>query len=196
MDFTAFDSFVIRNHSRIVTTGIVAFAVWGAVSYYFSRNPYERDARLHVEARDAPEHLCLEEVLADDASAQDLTMFEGPDTTKRFRPKNQLRLAVAVADEAYYQFGFRPMSEANVLITRKFMRDRLMEVKGLRAHDALLVIDKAIPLSFLPSLEFKNMVRLMGTDTFERRLSPTSEPPSWWRRASARLSRVFGGSTQ
>lgn len=71
-------------------------------------------------------------------------------------------MSYAVAYEAYRQFGARPKSEANVLITRKFMRDLLAEFKDLRTKDCCVIIDAALSLSFLP------MVVLQDMNTMER----------------------------
>jgi hypothetical protein len=97
---------------------------------------------------------------------------------RRFRTQNLLRLATALADKAYYQFGARDESEANKLITRKYMRECLMEYKDLRAKDAAAAIDLALPLSFLPSrsLQYVNSLRRTWTYAFR---SSSREKAFW-----------------
>lgn len=85
-------------------------------------------------------------------------------------------LAYGLAEEAYYQFGFRAKSEANMLITRKFMRDLLKEHKDLRAKDAAELIDRGLELSFLPTRQLKAMNVISETYVFSdrARLGPQS----------------------
>jgi hypothetical protein len=86
-------------------------------------------------------------------------------------------LAYGLAEEAYYQFGHRPFSEANVLITRKYMRDLLKEHKDLRPKDAAEIIDRALHLSFLPTKQLVAMSIISETYTYVDR--GTVGPQSW-----------------
>jgi len=87
------------------------------------------------------------------------------------------QLAIALAGECYFKFGDRTRSEANNLISRKWMRDRIGDVKDLRRKDAAGIIDVALPLSFYPSRQALRMDQHMRTSTSARRMG--SGPDSW-----------------
>lgn len=90
---------------------------------------------------------------------------------RRRRPKNII--AYALAQEAYYNFGARPRSEANNLITRRWMRDRMDTYKDVRHIDRASIIDIALVLSFLPSLDAREVENLAQTYTFMDRSTTT-----------------------
>lgn len=94
----------------------------------------------------------------------------------RFRSCRMQRMACALANSAYLQFGYRPQSEANKMVTRKFMRDELSKFPDLRVKDSLTIIDRALVLSFLPSEMFKEMRCVESTGVFGRR----AQVGSWW----------------
>jgi hypothetical protein len=85
-------------------------------------------------------------------------------TIRKRRPKHQI--AYALAQEAYYNFGARPRSEANNLITRRWMKDRLEEYNDIRFVDRASIIDIALVLSFLPSNDSREIENLSLTNTF------------------------------
>jgi len=87
----------------------------------------------------------------------------------RVRAQRLRQISDAVAHEAYAQFGHRPRSEANLLITRKFMRDKLQSYVDLRAKDIGTAIDQALYLSFLPSIALKEANSVDRTWVFEVR---------------------------
>lgn len=78
-------------------------------------------------------------------------------------------MASALAWECYAQFGSRERSEANLLVSRKFMRDLLGEYQDLRAKDKARLVDRALLLSFLPTLELQDMVELSSTHVWKDR---------------------------
>jgi len=84
------------------------------------------------------------------------------------------KFASAIAREAYVKFGARPMTEANVLVTRRWLSKLLEDkkYKDLRAVDRALAIDRALFLSFLPSEDFKMMKLAISTRAWERRVDP------------------------
>jgi len=171
----------------------IAVAVPAAVATIVAmlrKDPYEEVAANVVAHFDAPNPLCLEEVLERDRAAAAPAEAPAEGVIVRFRPANRIRTAVAVAHEAYAQYGQRPRSQANELITRKFMRDLLAEIKDLRKHDQLAVIDLALPLSFLPSAEFRRMVMIWNTRTMSARADSYLGKPVWWRRALYNLGIV------
>lgn len=90
------------------------------------------------------------------------------------------KMAAALAYEAYFQFGHRERSEANLMITRKFMRDKLSELKDMRAKDAALIVDGALYLSFLPSLTLQDMNAMDGTSAFADRSADVKPGWRWW----------------
>lgn len=76
------------------------------------------------------------------------------------------KLAFVSADEAYLQFGRRERSQANDLVTRKFLRDFLREKQGLRAKDLSAIIEVALPLSYVPPPVYKDVRELTETDAY------------------------------
>jgi len=104
----------------------------------------------------------------------------------RFKSKTRIqRIAIALAGECYFKFGRRPKSEANVLISRKWMRDRMEEVKDFRKKDAASVIDIALALSFYPSVEAREMDQHLSTAVSASRMAEVSD--SLWCRFKAWL---------
>lgn len=104
----------------------------------------------------------------------------GPVAYVRPRPARLQKMAAALAHEAYFQFGFRPRSDANLLITRKFMRDRLTTFRDLRAKDAATIVDMALYLSFLPSQALREMNIIDGTDVFGSRSEDVPDGFGWF----------------
>jgi hypothetical protein len=89
------------------------------------------------------------------------------------------KFACALGHEGYYQFGERPESPANVLITRKWMRDRMDEVPDMRKADKAVAIDIAVRLSFYPSTAALAMRGVKETNTHKERLGlPIMR--TWW----------------
>jgi len=99
----------------------------------------------------------------------------------RFRPQASRVMAQALADGARYKFGHRPMNEANLLITRKWMHDELSVYKDLRACDGLDIIDMALYPSFLPSAALREMNEVLGSDVYRSRALPIPEHTPFWR---------------
>ncbi len=104
----------------------------------------------------------------------------GEEPIVRWHKGRRRGLAWSLAERAYFQYGEREASEANVLITRKFMRDVLMEHKDLRAKDAARAIDEALYLSFLPSTVLRDMHVIRGTRRFRMRANATGSWWHWW----------------
>lgn len=84
--------------------------------------------------------------------------------------------AASVAKAAYNKFGERKMSEANVLVTRKWLAKYLDEdsFKDLRTCDKNLAIDRALFLSFLPTRDFQAMRLATATKQWKDRTSGES----------------------
>ncbi len=84
--------------------------------------------------------------------------------------------AASIARLAYNKFGQRPLSEANVLVTRKWIQKLLEEpaYKDLRTCDKNLAIDRALFLSFVPTDAFREMQMVMTTNTWKDRLDASN----------------------
>lgn len=79
--------------------------------------------------------------------------------------------AASVAKVAYNKFGERKMTEANLLVTRKWIAKYLDEekYKDLRTCDKNLAIDRALFLSFLPTRDFQAMKIATTTNAWKDR---------------------------
>lgn len=82
--------------------------------------------------------------------------------------------AACVAHEAYNKFGARPMTEANVLVTRRWLQKLLAEpkYKDLRTVDKNIAIDRALFLSFVPTNEFRKMKIAVASRAWQKRVDP------------------------
>jgi hypothetical protein len=78
----------------------------------------------------------------------------------------------AIAQLAYNKFGERPMSEANVLVTRRWIQKLLEEAeyKDLRTCDKNIAIDRALFLSFVPTNAFRQMKVAVQTRAWKNRV--------------------------
>jgi len=148
----------------------------------------ERQARHLLRAFDnAPED--LDEVIDTYREADGAVVFDEETNdvvvvpARRIR-RRQERLVVishALADVAYLKFGFRPDTEAWRSITRKYMLDEMSGFADLRTKDKSKVLDLALPLSFIPTLELQDMELLATTSTFKKRLMRLRSL-GWWHR--------------
>jgi len=85
--------------------------------------------------------------------------------------KQRSNFSAAVSKKAYNKFGERPMTPANILVTRKWLHKYLeSEFKDLRTSDKNLAIDRALFLSFVPTKDFLRMRVLMETKGMENRM--------------------------
>jgi hypothetical protein len=104
----------------------------------------------------------------------DGTVVVGDVTRKKavLRKGRRSSFAASIAREAYNKFGERPMSEANVLVTRKWLQKLLAEpkYKDLRTCDKNLAIDRALFLSFVPTKDFLMMKKAVVTQTWKDRV--------------------------
>lgn len=89
------------------------------------------------------------------------------------RKGNRSRFSASLAKLAYNKFGNRPMSEANVLVTRKWIQKYLDEpaYKDLRTCDKNIAIDRALFLSFVPTTDFQKMLLATTTSRWVDRLN-------------------------
>ncbi len=84
--------------------------------------------------------------------------------------------ACALAKRAYIFFGERPMSKANVGVTRRWLERELRgdKFKDLRDVDKAAAIDRATFLSFVPTKEWINTKIITTTKAFDVRCTTTS----------------------
>ncbi len=85
------------------------------------------------------------------------TVIENKKTTARITKGKRTTFAMALAKRAYLKFGARPLSESNVLVTRKWLGKLIEdEFKDLRTCDKALALDRATFLSFVPTMAWNN----------------------------------------
>nr|UHS72019.1 MAG: hypothetical protein [Tombusviridae sp.] len=89
------------------------------------------------------------------------------------RKGNRSKFAASIAKLAYNKFGNRVMSEANILVTRKWIQKYLEEpfYKDLRTCDKNIAIDRALFLSFVPTTDFQKMTLVTTTNRWVDRLN-------------------------
>jgi len=90
--------------------------------------------------------------------------------------------AAAVAKKAYNKFGERPYSEANVLVTRRWLQKFFEEerFKDLRTTDKNNAIDRALFLSFVPTRDFQKARIAMATRQWQQRMDSRSAFSGFW----------------
>jgi hypothetical protein len=93
---------------------------------------------------------------------------------KVLRKGKRSRFASSIAHQAYNKFGARPMTEANVLVTRRWLQKLLAEpeYKDLRTVDKNIAIDRALFLSFVPTNDFRKMKLAVATREWQNRVDP------------------------
>lgn len=93
--------------------------------------------------------------------------------TRRLVKGKRSRFAMCLAKEAYLKFGKRPLNEANTLVTRKYLVKFLEQedYADLRTVDKILAIDRALFLSFVPTIVFNDMKVVAEEKTVQNRMS-------------------------
>jgi hypothetical protein len=143
------------------------------------------------EVDDEPEDFIEEHVTEHRKRVRDVdgvrTIFDNVKTTKRLRKGKRSCFAAALAKQAYLKFGERSMSEANILVTRKWLAKLLTEdmYKDLRTCDKTIAIDRALFLSFVPTKEFGMMKLAVASRPWEKRVLENNSFPGFF-------GRVFG----
>nr|WRQ65685.1 hypothetical protein [Tolivirales sp.] len=105
----------------------------------------------------------------------DTTRVEKIQRTKKVLKKGKRsNFAACIAHEAYNKFGQRAMTEANVLVTRRWLQKLLdgPEYKDLRMVDRNIAIDRALFLSFVPTNEFRKMKLAVASRAWQKRVDP------------------------
>jgi len=87
------------------------------------------------------------------------TVIHNVKRSVRIKKGGRSRFAMALAKEAYLKFGARPFTQANVLVTRKWLVKSLEGEKynDMRTCDKIIAIDRAMFLSFVPTIVHNNM---------------------------------------
>lgn len=179
----------------------VVLTVWGAkwVKHVWdfwrlggSAGEFAADALQTLDAvEDEPEDFIEEHKTEHRKMVKDVngvrTIFDNVKITKRLRKGKRSCFAAAVAKQAYLKFGERPMSEANILVTRKWIAKYLEDVKfkDLRTCDKTIAIDRALFLSFVPTREFGRMKLAVASRPWEQRVVENNSFPGFF-------GKVFG----
>ena len=87
------------------------------------------------------------------------TLIENHTKSVRIQKGGRSKFAMALAKEAYLKFGARPLTQANTLVTRKWLVKYLegVQFKDMRTCDKIIAIDRAMFLSFVPTIVHNNM---------------------------------------
>jgi hypothetical protein len=88
----------------------------------------------------------------------------------RIRKRVRNVAASSYALQAYLKFGQRRKSEANVIITRKYISDMLSEQPDMRIRDKVEIMDTATFLSFLPTESSQLCGAFEKTEAFTKRM--------------------------
>jgi len=95
------------------------------------------------------------------------TVLHNVKRTNRIKKGGRSRFAMALAKEAYLKFGARPLTQANTLVTRKWLTKFLEgeKYRDMRTCDKIIAIDRAMFLSFVPTIVHNNMCVAMQDDS-------------------------------
>nr|UHS72035.1 MAG: hypothetical protein [Tombusviridae sp.] len=101
---------------------------------------------------------------------------------KKLKKGQRSNFAAAVAKIAYNKFGERPYSQANVLVTRKWLQKYFDDASftDLRTVDKNNAIDRALFLSFVPTREFQRSHIAMATKQWQKRMDENSSFAGFW----------------
>nr|UHS72165.1 MAG: hypothetical protein [Tombusviridae sp.] len=150
---------------------VIEFTKWGfkwmkfGFKYAIGYTPERETAKGLLAAFDACESEPIDyvvkrethlTVIERDSKSEKITVDNKKSTT-RIKKGTRTTFAMALAKRAYVKFGPRPVSEANVLVTRKWMTKLIEdEFKDLRTCDKALALDRAVFLSFVPTMAHNN----------------------------------------
>jgi hypothetical protein len=126
----------------------------------------EEDPHAYVDT-----HITTIEQRVVDSTNMTLKATEVKKVRKVLKKGLRSAFAASIAKVAYNKFGERKMSEANVLVTRKWLAKYLAEdeFKDLRICDKNLAIDRALFLSFIPTKDFQAMRLATATTCWKDR---------------------------
>lgn len=100
-------------------------------------------------------------------------VFDNVKVTKRIVKRGRSKFAMSLAKQAYLKFGKREITPANELVTRKWMVKYLegKEFADMRVADKVLAIDRAIFLSFVPTMVYNDMKVVMADKASKNMIS-------------------------
>jgi hypothetical protein len=91
---------------------------------------------------------------------------------RKLRKKCRSKFSMSVGKIAYNKFGARPLSPANILVTRRWIQKYMEDnFKDLRTCDKNIAIDRALFLSFIPTLSFNQLSKLMDEPALSNRVN-------------------------
>lgn len=133
--------------------------------------------QLDVEAKDPLDYVethtyINEHVVAVQGKKEKIERVER--VKKVLKKGKRSNFASCIAHEAYNKFGARAMTEANVLVTRRWLQKLLSEpeYKDLRMVDRNIAIDRALFLSFIPTDDFRKMRLATASRAWQKRVDP------------------------
>lgn len=173
------------------TEQLVVITKWGmrwlkfACDYALNGSPAHKFAKDILQTFDAVDedpltyvdtHIMTVEKRVVDHKALVVRATEVKKVKKVLKKGLRSAFAASVAKVAYNKFGERKMTEANVLVTRKWLSKYLAEdeFKDLRTCDKNLAIDRALFLSFIPTKDFQAMRIATATGVWKDRTSGDS----------------------
>jgi hypothetical protein len=123
-------------------------------------------------------------VVVDGATGSEVERINSEVRKTKLKKGSRSKFAASVARIAYNKFGERPMSQANVLVTRKWLQKLLEEPQyvDLRVCDRNLAIDRALFLSFVPTKDFQMMKLATASRPWETRMRADSAFSGFWER--------------
>lgn len=116
---------------------------------------------------------------------KDIVVVDNRVVKRKIKKGKRSKFSSSIAMLAYNKFGERPLSEANVLVTRKWIQKLLEEprFKDLRVCDKNLAIDRALFLSFIPTKDFQASKLALSSSVAKDRLDAGSVFGKAWRLA-------------
>jgi len=160
---------------------VVVLSKWGVkwIKYAFDRlvngsDVHQCAGRLLVELEGTTElpqsllevhEVTFKKTVTEDGGERK-TIIDNKKRSVRVRKGGRSRFAMALAKEAYLKFGARPFTQANTLVTRKWLVKYLEgdQFVDMRTCDKIVAIDRAMFLSFVPTIAHNNM-RVVSQDS-------------------------------
>lgn len=161
----------------VAATAVTSFALGYKIYCHYADEVNARstisDVDNHVDA--------VEEIVAvvDAANARrgdDVPPLPVP----RYRGRARGQLSAALGLVGYCQFGPRLRTEADVLVTRKFLRDHLDNYPRVRGCDRAHVVDRAVELSYVRTTTAVKMDRLISSWSWAARVNRETLFTRWW----------------
>jgi hypothetical protein len=131
----------------------------------------ERHEVVHRKVVSKIDEITRDYVVVDD---QDCSVYQPPvreevvfnnvKVTKRIAKRCRTKFATALAKQAYLKFGKRDLTPANEMVTRKWLVKYLEgeQYRDMRTSDKLLAVDRALFLSFIPTMVYNNTRVIMS----------------------------------